>query len=188
MATALFVTEQFIRENTLIDGNVDEKYITITIADAQRIHILPILGTGLYNELSTQILAGTTTSDNQTLLEDYIADALKYWVIYEGIDLFNYKITNKAIMTKNSDNSQSIEQNELIRLMDRNRDKAEYFSERLTKYLITNNTTYPLFDNPGTDYDTVHPKRNNYTTGWNLDDGYNSYGLPIDYGDNCCHE
>jgi len=59
--TALFITEQFIKDNTLIDGNVDMKYITITIADAQRMHILPILGTALYNELDAQIVAGTLT-------------------------------------------------------------------------------------------------------------------------------
>ncbi len=182
MATALFITEDYIKENTLIDGNVDTKYITITIADSQRMHILPILGTALYNELSTQILVGTVTSANQTLLVDYIADALKYWVIFEGIDLFNYKVTNKAIMTKNSDNSQPVQQDDVIRLMDRNKDKAEFFSERITKFLCANDSTYPLFINAGNDFDTVHPNRNNYSTGWVLDDTIDNKGLDIDFG------
>ena len=180
--TALFVTEQFIKDNTLIDGNVDMKYITITIADAQRIHVMPILGTALYNELDTQIVAGTLTALNTTLLNDYIQDALKFWVIYEGIDLFTYHITNKNVSTKSSDNSQPIQQVDVIRLMDRNRDKAEFFSERVTKYLIENYTSYPLFENPGTGYDVVHPNRNNYTTGWALDNDNKTYGLPIDRG------
>lgn len=185
MAVALFITEQFIKDNTLIDGNVDEKYITITIAEAQKLHILPILGTALYNELNTQIIAGTTTSANQTLLEDYIADALKYWVIYEGVDLFNYKVTNKAIMTKTSDNSQPIQQADVIRLMDRNRNKAEFFSERLTRFLLANETTYPLYINAGSTIDTIYPNYGNYTTGWNLDDMPKTYGLPIDYNNRC---
>jgi hypothetical protein len=180
--TALFVTEQFIKENTLIDGNVDMKYITITIADAQRMHILPILGTALYNELDSQIINGNLTALNTTLLNDYIQDALKYWVIFEGIDLFTYHVTNKNISTKSSDNSQPIQQIDVIRLMDRNRDKAEYFSQRITKYLCTNEALYPLYNNPGSDFDTVFPNKNNYTIGWNLDVNKSTYGLPVDKG------
>lgn len=187
MSYGLFITAQFIKDNTAIDGNVDEKYLNITIYDAQRIHILPILGTALYNELNTQVLAGSVSAANQTLITDYIQDALKFWIVYEAIDPVHYKITNKGVMTKSSDNSQPIEQLDIIRLMDRNKDRAEHFSQRLTDYLIANTATYPLFLNPGSAYDTVHPKSNNYTTGWNLDEGYNSYGLDVDKGD-CCRE
>ena len=182
MADGLFISVNYIKENTLIDGNVDEKYIRITIADAQKIHILPILGTGLYNEISSQITAGTLTTLNRTLLRDYIQDALKYWVVYEGVDLFTYKVTNKSISKKDSDNSDPIDESEVIRLMDRNKDKAEYFSERVTKYLLANESDYPLFNNPGSDCDTVIPNRNNYTTGWNLDDVEKNYGLDVDKG------
>lgn len=189
MSVALFITEQFIKENTAIDGNVDSKYLEVSINDAQRIHILPILGTGLYNEVSAQILAANVSGPNQTLLNNYIQDALKYWVLYEGIDQLHFKITNKGVMTKSSDNSQPIEQLDVIRLMDRNKERAEYFSQRLTEFLIANIITYPLFANPGSAYDTIRPTGNNYTIGWNLGDPIETYGLPIDYGKNrCWHE
>lgn len=180
--TALFITEQFIKDNTLIDGNVDMKYITVTIADAQRMHILPILGTGLYNEIDAQIVANTLSVANTTLLNDYVQDALKYWVIFEGIDLFTYHITNKNISTKSSDNSQPIQQIDVIRLMDRNKDKAEFFSQRVTKFLIENEALYPLYTNAGNGVDIVQPNRNNYTCGWAFDTDNNTYGLPIDKG------
>ena len=182
MSVALFITQQFIKDTTAIDGNVDDKYLLVAIEDAQKMHILPILGTALYNEIASQITAGSTTALNRTLLDDYIQDALKYWVVYEGIDLFHYKITNKAIMEKSSDNSQPVDQVDVIRLMDRNRDKAEFFSERLTKYLIENVSDYPLFDNPGSAYDTVRPNYNNYTIGWVLGDEKSTYNLDVDRG------
>lgn len=184
---ALFITENFIKETTAIDGNVDTKYITIAIEDAQKMHILPILGTALYNEIAGQVTAGSVSANNQTLLNDYIQDALKYWVVYEGIDLFQYKITNKAVSTKTSDNSQPIPEVDVIRLMDRNKDKAEFFSERLTKYLVANITTYPLFNNPGSSYDTIHPNYDNYTTGWVLGNAPSTYGLKVDRGRNRCN-
>lgn len=165
---ALFVTQQFIKDSTPIDGNVDDKYLTIAIEDAQRMHILPILGTALYNEISGQITAGSVTSLNQTLLNNYIQDALKYWVVYEAIDLFQYKITNKAIMEKSSDNSEPVDQVDVIRLMDRNRDRAQFFSQKITDFLIENILSYPLYAEPGSSYDTVRPTDNNYSTGWEI--------------------
>ena len=182
MAVALFITEQFIKDNTIIDGNVDDKYITTTIADSQKIHILPLLGTALYNEINDQVVAGSVTSLNQTLLNNYIQDALKYWVLVEGMDVFQFKVTNKGIMTKSSDNSQPVAEVDVIRLMDRNRDKAEYFSQRVTNYLIANYVSYPLFVAPGSTYDTVVPKRNSFTGGWALDDVTVPRNVPIDYG------
>jgi len=186
MALGLFLSAQFIKENTAIDGNVDEKYLNITIADAQRMHILPLLGTALYNEINDGIVAGTTTANNASLLTNYIQDALKYWVLVESLDIATYKITNKAVVKKNSDNSQPIQESETIRLMDRNKEKAEFFSQRLTNYLWANASTtlYPLFLNPGSAYDTVFPRRNDYTVGWALDQTRSSYGLDIDRGRN----
>ena len=187
MATALFISEQFIKETSAIDENVDMKYIGITIDKCQKKYILDILGTGLYNELQTQILAGTVTSLNRTLLDNYIQDALKYWVLYEGIELFTYKITNKSIVTKTSENSQPIDLSVVTRLMDGYKDDAEFFSEKITKYLCANSSSYPLYLNPGNTIDTVYPNKNNYTTGWVLDNNINGYkDIDTARPENCC--
>lgn len=185
---ALFITPAYLKETTVLDGNVDEKYLKVTIEDVQTMRIVPILGTGLFNEISSQILAGTltpaTVSNNATLLKNYIQPALKYWVMVEMPDVMNTKYTNKAVVNKNSDNSQPIDQTEVIRQMDKFKDKAEFFSQRLTNYLFANTDLFPLFTNPGSAYDTIHPKANNYNTGWAMDADVNTYGLDIDHGRN----
>ena len=78
MAIALFISEQFIKDNSVIDENVDMHYITTTIDKCQKKYFRQILGTALYNELTTQINAGSLTALNTTLLDDYIQDALMY--------------------------------------------------------------------------------------------------------------
>ena len=168
MAIALFISEQFIKDNSVIDENVDMHYITTTIDKCQKKYFRQILGTALYNELGTQINAGSLTALNTTLLNSYIQDALMYYVLYEGLPVFMYKITNKSIVKKNGESSQVIDTEELSMLRDGYKDDAEYFSELITKYLITNDDLYPLYLNPGTDYDTIHPNYNNYTSGWVL--------------------
>ena len=85
----------------------------------------------------------------------------------------------KAILLASNLKPQQVD---VIRLMDRNKDKAQFFSERVTRYLITNELLYPLYTDAGNDYDTVQPVINNYNCGWNLDDINKDYGLPIDYG------
>jgi len=165
---ALFIAPLEIKATTFIDENVDEKLIRNVIQEAQDIHVHPILGTGLFNEIKTQINAGTVTSLNNTLVTTYVQPALKYWVLYEGIDVFTYKVMNKSIVKRTSDNTEVIDLDELRRLQDRFRDKAEWYSERVTKYLQENQASYPLYYNPGSGIDVINPRITNYSTGMYL--------------------
>ena len=172
MATiSLFIAPTEIKATTIVDENVDEKLIRTVIEEAQNIHLHPMVGTGLFDELKTQISANTLTALNTTLLQTYLQPALKYWVLYEGIDVFVYKFMNKSVVKKNGENSTVVDIDELRRLQDRFRDKAEWYSERATKYLQENQSDYPLYYNPGTGIDTIHPQNKNYSTGFYLGGG-----------------
>lgn len=171
----LLISVNDIKNRGYLDENVDEQNIRTVIYEAQRIHTRHVIGSGIYDELETQRIAGTLTSDNTTLL-GYIKDSLIYWTLYEGLEIFNYKIRNKAVMKSNSDNSQPIDLYELKHLAARFKDKAEYFDERLRRFLVENQATYPKYYNPGTGVDTITPTRNTYSSGWVFDN------------DNCCPE
>ena len=113
----------------------------------------------IFEELKTQILAATTTSLNQTLL-GHIQFSLKFWVLYEGLEIFTFKFMNKSVMKKDSENSKPIDLKEMDRLKDKFRNTAEWYSQRITKYLDQNQSSFPLWQNPGSDIDTIHPNRN----------------------------
>jgi hypothetical protein len=181
MSVALFINEQYIKDNSPINGNVDDKYIKSTIVMCQKVYILPILGTALYNEIATEINAGSVSANNTSLLNDYIVDALLYYVLSEGIALFTYKIENKSVVKKNSENSSPIDSEEVAMLRDMYKDKAEFFAERATKYLCANASTtmFPLYLDAGSSLDTVHPNNNNYTTGWVFDDKIKTKNIDI---------
>ena len=55
-AQVLFLSEQTLKQRSVLQDNVDMKIVTPTIIEVQEFYILPILGTSLYNELKTQIL------------------------------------------------------------------------------------------------------------------------------------
>jgi hypothetical protein len=172
MAVALFTTEQYIKDNSVINENVDVKYITSTIILCQKLYIKPLLGTALYDEINTEINAGSVSTDNQTLLDDYLQDVLLYRVLQEGMMLFTYKIENKSTVRKDSENSTPIDQDEMYMMRDDFKDKAELFEDRTRKFLLENatSTKYANYLDAGDGVDTIHPIKNTFTTGWALDD------------------
>ena len=117
MATILLVTSAYVKDYTFIDQNVDEKYIRISIEEAQKIHIRQYIGSGLYDEIITQVTNSSVTALNTTLLDNYIIPALKWWTLVEAAPYLTYKVTNKNIVRKNSDNSSGIDYNELDQFM-----------------------------------------------------------------------
>lgn len=190
MAIALFITEQYIKDTSYIDENVDMKLLRDVIELAQEKYILPLLGTGLYNQIAAQIVAGSVSAANTTLLDSYIQKALKWWTLYEALDILTFKFTNKSVVKKNSENSQSVNTDELNRLFDSFGNNAEMYSERLTKYLVENVSTFTLYSNPGTGSDTIHPKKSSYRTSIYLgDDGCCNKSLSDRFQgniDSCC--
>jgi len=187
MSNVLFIGETYIKESSYIDENVDIKLLRDSILETQDLRILPMVGTGLYDELKTQIQAGTKTTLNNTLLDTYIKPALKYWVLLDSALILTFKIMNKSIVKRTAENTETIQTADLDRLMDHFKIRAEMYSERVTKYLLANNTSYPLFNAPGNSIDTVYPKMNNYTQGLYLGQKTGTWNLDIDKGrlNNC---
>lgn len=165
-----FIHPNDLKNKSYVDENVDDKLIIPSIAVAQDLYILPHIGTGLYDELQTQIAAGTLTALNTTLL-DKIAPAVRFWTLYTMATTMSYKITNKNIVKKESENSSPLEFKELVAFKDEIKNVAESYTEKLKKYLLQNQTSYPLYMNPGTGVDTVHPTRESaFACGWYLGD------------------
>lgn len=165
MATILLVTATYIKDYTPVNPNVDEKYIRIAIEEAQKIHIREYIGSGLYGEIIGQVNNNNLTTLNTTLLDNYIIPALKWWTLVEVIPFLTYKLTNKSIVTKNSDNSSTVERTQLDFLTNTASDKAQYHTQRLIDYLMEYSDEYPLYDNPGDGFDTIIPRSNSYDSG-----------------------
>lgn len=182
MANVIFIDEKYIKDTTYIDENVDITLLRNCILETQDFRILPIIGTGLYDELQDQITDSSKTALNNILLNDYIAKALKYWVLHDGALILSYKIMNKNIVKRDSESSDPLQLDELDRLMDYFKIRAEFYSERVTKYLVENEDDYPLYNDAGDGFDTVHPKKNNHTQGLYLGQTKIRKGLDIDYG------
>ena len=131
---------------------------------AQNVHIEAVVGTKLYNSIIADIEADTLTGVDKDLVDNYLQPALVQWSLYEALPFINYKLTNKSIATKNSDNSDPVQLDELHYLRTNVRDVAEYMSERATKFLKNNTDLYPLFLE-NYECDEIKPNKSNYYSG-----------------------
>jgi hypothetical protein len=177
-----FVSVTYLKDNTPLNENLDDKLLKSSIKEAQEIYIRDVIGSGIYDELQDQAYNGTLTGDNTTLLDSYIAPCLKYYTLTESMLPMTFKFMNKSVASRNSENATAITPQELSLIEQRYRDKAEYYAERLRDFLKENPTIYPNYLNPGTGFDVIRPKNTAFFGGMYLpgtnDDCFYNYDFP----------
>ena len=169
----LFISVQTIKERTGLHNNVDEKLVNPEILTAQDMYILPALGTGLYERLQDGIQNNNLTQIESALLDTYITPTLVYYVMSELPMGLSYQFYNKGMIRKSGEGQENPSAAEMIDVADRYKARAEFYKQRLVKYLLeqSGQNTFPLYNNPGSTYDTIVPERQAYTTSiWLGDD------------------
>lgn len=169
MAAVDFININSIKELSLIDENVDTKLLAPTLTMVQDLYLQKILGTPLYDDFKTKIIADDTLNTYPTykaLLVDYIKPVLIYYVCMNSLYAIRYRLMNKGVLVKNSENSSPADSIELKVLKDEFRNIAESYAELLTKYLKENTATFPLYDD--TTETGMNAASTNYTTGIDL--------------------
>ena len=143
-----FVSVEYIKQHTAIEENVDASKISPHIIKAQDTHLQQILGSTFYQHLMDAVANSTLTTDEDDLIRNYIMRMVSEFVFYEAFPFLNYKATNKAISKQNSDNSIPAELNEIKFMRSAILDMAQFYSERLNKFLLDNSNLFPTYNNP----------------------------------------
>ena len=171
MAYVLFISEAKLKDSTAINLNVAPEILLPYVLQAQRIYIETKLGTTLYEKLESLITAGTIGNVGneayKTLVDDYIGDMLPNWAFYHAIPFLRFKIENGNIYSKTSETGTALSTEEAQHLREEVRNNAEYFTERMIKYITNNITLFPEYNtNSGAD---ISPDQNAYYNGMNLE-------------------
>lgn len=176
----LLISDTIIKERTSIHGNIDPKLIYPDIKVAQDMYIQPMLGSALYTKLQTIISDGTisqpSNSEYKTLLDQYIIDTLIYYTLSELPIPISFQFWNKGMVRKQGEDTELPSMTELVEVSNMYRNRAEFYSNRMMKYLQQNAPTkFFEYLNPGTGIDTMKPENKAFT-------------MPIFLGDDCdCH-
>lgn len=168
----LWMTEDYFKENSILNNNVDWRLVQPILIMVQDQYIHPILGTDFFDEIANEIYNSNVSSDNQTLLNLYIRKCLIYYVLSELAPILKYQYQNKGIMVRNSENSQPASLDEVQAQQSYWKNKAEWQGERITKFLRENASTtkYPNYFAATITGDDILPNSTNFTTSIYLND------------------
>ena len=155
---------QELKDLTPIEQNVDEVLFNQTVLYCQDVYVQDICGTALYNQLLTQVATSTLTALNTTLINTYLQPAMRFYIMAEIVRPLSIRFTNVGMMQNNTSHSQPISDKLLTETEDHYRNRAELLATRASGYLCANDTSYPLYQNPGTAGDTINPKHEQYSS------------------------
>lgn len=164
--TALFIKRGDLVRNSILDGNVDTDKFIMHIKEAQQIHVRNYLGTDLYNKISADIVAGTLSGDYLELVNDYIQPMLIYYAMVDYLPFASYQIKNGGVFKHTSENSETASKEEIDFLVNKYRDKAEYFTRRFIDYMSFNQELFPEYYTNSND--DIHPDKDSLFQGWQL--------------------
>ena len=168
MATVLFINRTDLIRNSIMDGNVDTDKFIQFIKIAQEIDVQQIMGTKMYDGLSTAIpnIDLAANARWKTVLDDYIVPMLIWYAQSNYMPFAAYQIKNGGVFKHTSENAQSVDKNEIDFLVEKARTNAEWYSRRFIDFMSFNQTTYPEYTNNIND--DIYPSYDATFNGWVL--------------------
>lgn len=165
MPTAIFIKREDLVKNTAMSGSVDTDKFIHFVKLAQEIHVRNYVGTDLYNKISSDILSSSLTGNYLTLVNDYIQPMLIHFAMAEYLGFAAYTISNGGVFKHSSENSEIADKTEVDSLIAKEKDYAEYYTNRFVEYMSFNapNNFPEYYTNQNED---VYPDKEVLFNGW----------------------
>ena len=174
MSRIYLISCDYLKTHTAINNNVADELLNSAIYEAQTIHIQQLIGTKLYNKVCELVgnntIGDPANADYKILLDDYLQCTIAYWAVVECIPTLAVKLVNKGLERQNSEWSSPAAINEIEYLRDNWTNKAQFYSQRITDFLLQNRSKYPEYMS-STQIDELRPNNGNYFSGIVFDDG-----------------
>jgi len=158
----LFVNPDYLKRLTNLNGSVEDSYIIPSVIISQDKYLQQYLGTDLLERLKSDVEGDTLTGDYLTLMDDYVRKVVCWWTMVDLVPSLYVKIDNGGLVIRTSENASPISQSDLNREVDRSRENAQFYTQRLISYLCNNSGLFPEYSsNSGSD---MSPEHNAYST------------------------
>lgn len=166
MAQALLISRKDIVKFTAMNGNVDTDKFIQFIKIAQDIHIQNYLGTDLLNKIESDIIASSLAGSYLTLVTDYVKPMLIHWAMVEYLPFAAYTVANKGVFKHSSENATNVDKVEIDFLIEKERNLAQYYTDRFVSYMSFNNDSFPEYNSNSNE--DVYPDKDASFEGWVL--------------------
>lgn len=147
-----FVSENWLKTKIPLTANIDMVKVLPYVESQADMRIQPILGTYFYNYLLGKYNAQTLTPDETTLVKK-IQYAIGWRAVEDCILGISFELKNKGIQQQSGDYSSPTTLAEANYIEGRMAKKAEFYEERLIKWLQANYSLFPQFTDSQNDSD-----------------------------------
>jgi hypothetical protein len=142
MIQIAFISVDYLKENSIIQDNVQEKILNQCILEFQELEVESLIGKTVYQRLSNEILSGATISgytipDTDAELLKYIKPFMLYGSLLYALNPLHFKVTNKGVQKLNDDNATTGDKSDLDALKGNYTAKKDAYKKRLIDYLAT---------------------------------------------------
>jgi len=141
----LLLNEDMYKAWTPLNGAVDPNLMRPHIILAQDKYLETYLGTDLYVKIKTDSAAGTIAGVYLTLLDTYIRKVILWWTMVEALPSLHVKVDNGTIAIRTSEDTTSISQTELQQFINKARDNAQMYTQKMVDYLCANSSSFPEY-------------------------------------------
>ena len=166
MAQALLISRKDIVKFTAMNGNVDTDKFIQFVKIAQDIHIQNYLGTDLLEKIELDIISSSLTGSYLTLVTDYVKPMLIHWAMVEYLPFSAYTLANKGVYKHTSENATNVDKEEIDFLIEKERNLAQYYTDRFISYMSFNNDSFPEYNSNSNE--DVYPDKDASFEGWVL--------------------
>lgn len=146
MARVYLISVKTLKENSVINNNVDEMYVLPAVEYAQDSGLQPLLGTKLYNRLMDLVESGITEeSDYKYLLDEYITPYLINKVTADIQIPLSFKLRNQGVVQQTGENTYVPSLKDMQYVAQSYENKANFYANRLSDFLRANRSKYPEY-------------------------------------------
>lgn len=151
MNNVLLISENTIKKYSLINDNLDGKYLLPSIQIAQEVDLVNLIGQKLVDKLCLLVYDGSINeelyADYKLLLDDYITDYLIWQVMVSTQLSVNYKISNSGVYGQDDEHKNRQEYKNAQLLIEQYQRNANAFAKKLKTFIKHNSNKFPEYYN-----------------------------------------
>lgn len=146
MQTVLLLENDAMAKYGPLGGNIDVDRYRHCIRDAQKTELQPIIGEDLYNKFMVDFSGETMTGLYLEMYQDFIFDFLVHKATEFYLAVGAYQISNAGITKSSSEDTQTINKEEVDYIVFHQRTLANNYRRQLEKFLKKNKSSIPEYE------------------------------------------
>lgn len=146
MSDILLISDEFIKSISSISDNLSSKYLTPSIREAQDIDFRNVVGYAMLEKLKALSKSEEIDAPENALYKELL-EMSRYFMTYATLAYVtmktSYKISNIGVARTTDENVQSVSFDEVQKVADYYRSRADYYKNSLQEWLRYNQDKFP---------------------------------------------